>query len=483
MHAQTELSPRWKHARLLGAHAWWLGAVLVVAHLSAAHAAGVLSLEDALRMALERNPMILDACDGTSVAKNVLDSAESAFDVRLSANSRSGLGTDTQTDQVTQLRLDKKFISGTDVSLTAGTSSTQDGFYRSYAGVTLSQSLLRGFGPLVTTEGVTSAEAGLASAQKAADASRERVLLDVVAAYYGVLEQEALLEIARTAQTRSGQLAGMAREQLARGLATEVDVYDLETRSVAAQGAALDADAALATARDDLRVLLDLDFDTPVLVREPDIPVSGKLKDGELLALALEQRRDLIEARSAVELAQRRVEIADRQMLPDLRVGVNVSQVGRAEGLEDSLSLNESVVSLVLSVDLPLTRREAEAQFNIASIEQTRAKRNLALLERAAGREIRYATRQLKVLDERARLQEREVAAALKAADVARVRFERGYSTGAELLQAQEAILRAQRDEIHLRVTRLLESLRLRLATGTLQSALADLVPGQQGCS
>lgn len=447
------------------------------------YAADALSLEEALRLAIEQNPTILDACDGAAVAESTLDIAESAFDTRLSANSRSGLGTDTQTNQVTSINLDKRFSFGTDVRLSAGTSSTQDGFYRSFAGVTISQSLLRGFGPLVTTEAVTGAEAGLATARRAADATREQVLLDVIGAYYGVLEQAALLEIAQTAEARAMQLERMAREQRSRGLATEIDVYELETRAASAQSAALEAEANLETARDDLRVLLDLELDAPVHVRDRSIPAPPKLSEKELLALAIDQRRDLIEARSAVEIARRRADIAERRLLPDLRVGVNVSQVGRGEGFDDSLGLDESVVSLVLSADLPFTRREAESQLNIAELGFTRAKRTLARLEKAASREIRHATRQLQILEKRATLQEREVAAAVKAANIARVRFERGYNTGAELLQVQESILRAQRAQVQLRVTRLLESLRLRLATGSLQSALADLLPESQDCS
>ena len=462
-----------------------LAVAIVLPLLSVERADGretVLTLGMALEQALEQNAQILEACSLAESAGFSREIAESAFDTRVGATSRSGLGTDTQTNQVTAIDVRKRFAFGTDVALSAGTSSTDSGFYRSFVGLTVSQSLLRGFGRLVNTAPIVNAEEAEVAAARRAAAVREEVLVGVVAAYYRVVEQESLLRIATSSAGRARDLARMGRTQLSRGIVTEVDVFELETREAAAENALLESRMSLADAKDELRFLLDMELTDPVRVESRMLAIPKMDSESELVRRALDQRADLIEARAAVALAERQSEIAEKSLLPEIRVGVNVAQIGRGDSFDDSLSLNEGVVSLVLAADLPLSRRAAEAEYEISLLAVSRQQRAAARLEKMIEREVRQAFRRLTMLERRVDLQAREVESAIRAAEIARVRFERGYSTSVQLLQVQETLLQAQREQVGLEIAQLIEALRLRLSTGSLQRDLADVLPSEVEC-
>jgi outer membrane protein TolC len=156
---------------------------LLSSSVISAQPSATLSLSDAIALTLSDNPTIKNACDAARGARYGLDIAQSEFGFRFTPQATSGLGTSVDTSQNTTLNLSKKFSTGTSVELSSGTSSSDKGFYRSFTGITLSQSLFR-FGSLANTNNVAEAKRGISTAERQAELAKEQVVMDVITAFY-----------------------------------------------------------------------------------------------------------------------------------------------------------------------------------------------------------------------------------------------------------------------------------------------------------
>lgn len=90
--------------------------------------------------------------------------------------------------------------------------------------MTLSQPLLRGFGRTVSRRSLTAAELRREEATRLQSMSEQQVAVDVAAAYYRVVSQQALVEVARQSLLRSRRLRDASEAKLDAGLVSQLDV-------------------------------------------------------------------------------------------------------------------------------------------------------------------------------------------------------------------------------------------------------------------
>src|SRR6185436_1350014 len=116
-----------------------------------------------------------------------------------------------QTDinsQTYRVDVSQKFLTGTEVRLGVGTSTAQIPatpgvvgqdihFYNADTTLTLSQPLLRGFGPAIARRALTSAELRRADADRQQTIAEQQLAVEVAAAYYRVVAQQAFVDVAR----------------------------------------------------------------------------------------------------------------------------------------------------------------------------------------------------------------------------------------------------------------------------------------------
>ncbi|MGH8006867.1 MAG: TolC family protein, partial [Candidatus Binatia bacterium] len=295
-----------------------------------------LSLSDALSAALNGNPAIRNACDAVGGAGYEVDIAESEFGLRLSPQATSGLGSDTETSQSTIVSLSKKFTTGTTVELASGTSASEKSFYRSFSGVTVSQSLLRGFGPLLHTNNIVEAERGIATAGRQLELTKEQVVMDVIATFYRIIGQKLVLGVWERSFERAQQLQAASQAKMERGLTTKIDIFRAQTQSATAEASMLDAQESLQEAKDTLKILLGKELVEEIEVESQIIPAALAEGEPQLVETALQRRLDLQEAAEQVKDAERNARIAERSLFPDLRVGFNYSLTGRGNSFANS---------------------------------------------------------------------------------------------------------------------------------------------------
>ncbi len=106
-------------------------------------------------------------------------------------------------------------------------------FYNADTTLTLTQPLLRGFGRAVSRRSLTSAEVRRDDAARQQTLAEQQVTVDVAAAYYGLLSQQAFVEVAQQSLQRARRLRDASEAKLDAGLVSQLDV--LRSQQLVAQ--------------------------------------------------------------------------------------------------------------------------------------------------------------------------------------------------------------------------------------------------------
>jgi len=258
------------------------------------------------------------------------------------------------------------------------------------------QPLLNGFGPLVTKEPLRQAERDMVYAVREFKRYQQDFAIDISSQYYAVLRTRDQLynermnyesTVANREQTESYAKAGrIADFEAAQARQSELNAADRWIFSRADYQAALD----------DFRFTLGLPIDLQV-EPNPDALTELELRGlvdvditlAEALVSAETNRLDLINKRGQVEDRERKLEIQQRDFLPNLGVSYSVSkEFESASGADVSQNLG-------VGLNLPFDWTEKRNAFRIAQISLDREKRGLEEDESDVRRNVRDLWRKL----------------------------------------------------------------------------------------
>lgn len=439
-----------------------------------------LSLRSVVTISLQENPTLKNVCDAVQGARYGLDIAAAEFDVRFSPQASSGLANDTQTSQSSMMRFNKKFSHGTEVELSAGAAATDSDFFRSFSGITVSQALFGGFGRLANTSDILSAQDRIDTAKRLVDLTMEQVIQDVISTFYRIVGQQEVLRLLDKSLARAQHLHKAAEAKVSRGLATKIEVFQAQNQLATAESSLLDGRETLEEAKDTLKLLLGQDLLTQIEVSSQIHAFAIEPHEQELIAKALQERLEVQEAQAQVKSAQRELEIAQRQLLPTIRVGFNYSLTGKGGSFMDSTHFDDSSFRFLLSGSMPLSRTAEKAKHQQARLEVRRKKRDLHRLREKIKQEVRQALRRLSTVQRRIVIQEKSVEVNQSNQELSLLRFDRGYASTQDVLQAEESLMQAQKELIALRIAQINASLGLRKASGQLLTFIQGLVHGDE---
>jgi multidrug efflux system outer membrane protein len=249
------------------------------------------------------------------------------------------------------------------------------------------------------------------------------------------------------------------------GAATDFDVARAE-----AELAATEADAAaLANRRAALQnaVALLLGEAAPnfeLLTSNVELPTVPGVPAG-LPSELLERRPDIAAAESALAAANARIGVAKAAFFPAISL---TGSFGFASGDIDRLANSDSKLwSIGPSLYLPIFqggRNQANLARSRAAYEESVALFRQRVL--VAFREVQDALTATQLLADQAAAQDRAVAAARRAGELAQTRYDAGYVNYFEVIDAQRTVLNAERASAQLSAQRLVNSVGLIKALG-----------------
>jgi outer membrane protein TolC len=409
--------------RLLVSSAWLAASALAGA--PAALAAEPLSVESAIRAAWSRHPGLRAARGQADAARADADAARRGWLPTLGLSAKA-----VRTDEPLMafgMRLDQGRIAATDFD--PARLNDPDAVTALGAGVTLTQPLYAG-GRISAGRRATAAQAS--SQQASYEAHRQELALGVVQAYFGSQAADEALKHAEDLLAQASETERFVRSRNAQGLALDADVAratafraQAEAERSAARQRASSARSALALLAGDEAA--EAPLTTPL---EADVPATP----GGAAELAASVRA----ARLQREAAEAAVGVARGSLLPSLGAQASLDTL-RTSDLDQGTSWY--ALGLVARWDLSLgdadrvraARARAAAAADAATWE-----------ERQARREVDEARRVIESSDARVRSAAEAVTAATSARALRRARHEQGLLPLTDVLDAETALAGAR---------------------------------------
>jgi outer membrane protein len=413
----------------------------------------VLTLRQAVSEALIRNDRMINERDSVEQARLGVRLARNNFQPKLVPNISGSFG---QTDVINQsYRVDvlQRFTTGTEMRLGVGTTTsqipalpgapTQDDirFYNADTTFTISQPLLKGFGPAVGRRALTSAEVRQADAARQETMAQQAVAVEVANAYYRVVAQEALVGVARSSVERSRKLRDASESKLDAGLVSQLDVFRAQQLVSQAELQLFDAQAAVEDAREALRFLIGRDSEAAFEVTR-DIPrYEESMPPDEAVAIALEKRLDLQGAVESAADADRAASFARNQLLPQVDVNLALTRRQTADSLADSFGLNRFQFATFLTISMPVDRTPQQIEYQNSLIERDRRRRSIETMRKRIADDVRRAIRQKERVIRSLAAAEASVDIGRREVEVAQLRYERGLSNNLDVVTAETNLL------------------------------------------
>ena len=402
--------------------------------VAAVNAQESLSLEDALRLALQNNGLARAALAETDAA-----------DARLAAARANLYPSIDLSSSTTRTRVEGG-------GAIADTTQRQNGFGLEWLLLDNGQRELR------IRQSSRTAEATRQSTRE----TLRRVLFQTARAYYEVLRRKELLQVADIAVRRAETLLQVAKAQAEVGVAPQKDVLQAEADLANARVQQIQARNALRLAETDLKRLIGWDAQKPLpALTAPDAPPTPDpaLSVEQLWQRARLQRPDLRDAELRLQISRLGLEAARLNSLLRLQIS--------ARGFREyePNSRTQGSLSIVASYPLfdgGLTRaalREAEASLQSAQFRLQQA-------ERDAYAEVESALLSVREASERLEASRIAVAAAQRNFDAAQESLREGVGTIVEVLTAQLALITAETNLVQATYDAAVAELQLRVATG-----------------
>ena len=385
------------HRRISLLAAFAVVAVLASASTPAAAQTPTVTLQDAIALAMEHSPSIIQARGNIRVAEATKRQSISDWLPTLSGSGSWSRGSSLRFNEATQTNV-------------PSASSSFNG--------SLSTSLTI-FDGLRRPGNNRARRADLESSEAAYTTQEFQISLQTKQAFFNALAAEELVRVAEAQIERTTQQLSVSRDRLAAGAAIRSDTLSSFVQAANAQLQLINAQTQRATASADLARLIGFDGDVQA-VSDPSIQVIAELDTAQLRLEALQFGPDIQQVEASARSADAQVTVSRAGYFPSLSISYSRSLAGaRVNDLNTSWNarLNISVpIFNGFSRETGMARSRATQDAAHAQIDDTRrlvhaqltqqfaALRSAQLRSQIAGASLEASAEDLRVQQERYRL-------------------------------------------------------------------------------
>ncbi len=400
-----------------------------------------LTLDDAIRLALQNNRSLLDAQLARTIQAFALEVAEDRYrptasfsptvraarEMDETAEFTAETGLRIQTGGQFELRWSKPLAGRDDASDSVS--------------LVFSQPLLKGLGAGVDTASLRVARLGERVGELAFREAIAGVVVSTIQAWRGLVRARRQLEIGEASMERARKQLETNRVLIEAGqmaareiLQSEADVAERELGLVETRNGVTSAN---------FQLIGILDIDSAAVVRPVETPAAGRpvLSLAEALETALRHSPRFARALLDKEIADIELEVAENNRLWDLSLVADVSRStdGAGQGTDYSAGLRLTV---------PLWERGPELAFRSARAGVTQAERGVEELRQAMDIEVRRAVHDVEVGRRQIELARQALALEEEKIEIERSKLQQGLSSTFQLIRFEEDLVRAQNAEV-----------------------------------
>lgn len=456
---------------------WLIGmatALLLATHLPAvamaqeAHETSPLTLQQAVAIALEKNPQRKAALADTKAAAADLKEARSFWLPHVTFSESATRGNDPVFVFGSKLR-QQRFTTA-DFALNLLNTPTPLNNYGTRFGGTWNL-----FDSFASWRGVHRAELGRQAATHQLERADQEIIFGVVNSYFGVLLAKKELEVAEQAVKTAQAILERSRTRFESGVVVESDLLNAQVRLAARKQELIRAQNNLSLARAELGRAMGISTDKelePVEALAERVLPEKSLE--ELEKQALEKRPDLKRIRSEEAAQQQSVAMAKSSFGP--RVNAFANWEADNPTFVSGGGGNNWMAGIEVQMDLfQGGARRAKLQRERALQEKVAALKDAA--SDAIRLEVRRAYYDLDAARQQVAVAKTAIAQAQESLRITQNRYESGVSTITDLLSAEEAASRSQADYWQTVFRYHTGYANLELASGTLDTQSPVVMP------
>lgn len=434
-----------------------------------------LSLDDAIRLALQQNLQLQSHQDRVVSAKMSVETAKSAFKVQIRPEV-SGLFQEGDEDMSQQygVRLSKKFTFGGELSgrTTTGITDSATDRYQTDVTLTYTYPLLKGRGATATTAELRSAERNIRAQQHALTLAQQQLVISVATAYYGILRDQMLIDVNQRALERAQLLLQATEAKLKVGMASQMDVFRAELQALTAETGVVDAKESLEQTKRQCNLLLGADLGTEFTLSTPLQYEPVELDSDQLVQQALDTRLELYDTYENITEAERRLRIARQNLYPPLDFSVQYTFSGSGNALDESFDLKRQGWGIGVNSSFNVSFAQEQSAYQQAQMAYNAALRALQTTEQDVMLNVLQTITSVRQAQTRVTLQEQSVAQAEKQLELAELRYKKGLSDNLAVIEAEESVIKAKSSYYSAVMQHVLSKMKLQQATGTMKLPL-----------
>jgi outer membrane protein len=371
----------------------------------------LLTLNDAIRLAFERNLDLKVELYNPAMAEADIRRSLGMYDPRLTAGASYSRLTNPDSLTLLPLRVDSSSISvvgsrllptGATVGAIAGwgrTGNSVDYFSNTFS-IFVSQPLLRNFGREATELNIAVSRSGKEESLDRFKARLSDTVAQVRTDYFKLYNLREALEVRKTSLALANRILDETRVKVKAGVLPSMEILNAEFGSAAREKEVVDAERAVRDQMDVLRLSLQLDTTGDIVVADPPTRDSFSVSEEEALALALANRPEIAAQRMTLKIEDLQQSAAKNRVLPELAVSANVGLGGYDSrynrSFEKTLGADYPAWGVGVQFSYPIGNRQAEND-HIKSrllVEQTRTR--LRRMEAGIANEVKAAIRLLR---------------------------------------------------------------------------------------
>jgi outer membrane protein len=410
----------------------------------------VLTLDQALSLALQTNRNITNSQYSSESQRYSIDAAQSLFDLKLIPAGGVSLtgGNSTDGNNISAgLLFQKKMEYGTIVS--AGPQITRSSWqsaqqYTTDMGVSVTQPLLRGLGKDIVTDNVQSAEFAYKTSLRNVYQTKVNTVLETISTFYDAVRQAEMLQLYEKMVARLKGHSEVARAKEKVGLATPMDTYRAEIPLKETEDAMITASEAFQDAKDRLKLVLALPQNTELEVTVPVAPDFRELSLNDAIDTALKKRIEIEQMNHDIAEAERKASVMKHNILPELNLVVGYGRYAMAEtmGQSTGFDLDRYSVSLQAGTDIFRTAEKAAYQQSLITIKTLSL--NMQSKMEDMSRQVRKQWLSLKEAAKRMEIRKSQIKQGEEKIALAEVKFAHGMADNFDVIEAEKELQSAR---------------------------------------
>jgi len=268
--------------------------------------------------------------------------------------------------------------------------------WQSELGVRLSQPLLKNAGREATEANITISRLSKFASLEHLHTRLMNTVAQVRSDYFRLYSLREQLEVKKVSLELARKILGETKARVDAGVLPAMEILNAEFGAVSREKDVIDAEKSLSDQLDVLRLLLQLEGRSDIVVTDPPMRELYQVSEDEVIMRAV-NRPDIKELRRTLEINELQTRVYGNNIKPDLRLLATAGVAGKertfAGDMENLGTFDSPYWSIGLNFTYPIGNRAAENDYRKSRLKTEQTALQIKSLEEGATKDVKAAIR------------------------------------------------------------------------------------------